>query len=280
MNLMQLVKVVLDDAYRAIKAEDDSEKDQLISAEILSFSKAYAKLTNVQTKPIDYSDPVKRFAYIFKYIVAHADYIMQLIRAEPSLRRLLGQPTAEVACLGGGPGSDLLGILKYMMMAGVGNTCLTCYIFDRERAWGDSRSDVARILRAPFSIYPVFQQMDVTDPCTWKSYQTFLRADLVTLSYFQSEVWRIKEQAEPFFHHCMAEMKKGSMVLFVDNNSPTFVGWFDELATHNKLKPVQKDCCMLAFSNDEEKKDLGPYFQKFGWPKRESDAAFRIMKKA
>jgi len=280
MTLMQLIKLVLDDAYRAIKAKSSAHKDELIKAEIASLSSAYAKLTNLQTGPIDYSDPVKRFAYIFKYTVAHADYIMQLIRGESNLRRLLSQQTAEVACLGGGPGSDLLGILKYMMLAGTQGTCLTCYIFDKERAWGDSWSDVARILRAPFNIYPVFQQMDVTDPTTWESYQKFLRADLFTLSYFLSEVWRIRKQAGPFFEHCLSQMKKGSMVLFVDNNSSQFVDWFDELASNNKLKAVKKACCMLAFSNDEEKNDLGPYFDKFGWPKRESNAAYRIMKKA
>jgi hypothetical protein len=70
------------------------------------------------------------------------------------------------------------------------------------------------------------------------------------------------------------------MILFVDNNSSQFVDWFDSLAERNKLNPVKKDCCRLAFSNDEEKKDLGLYFEKFGWPKRESDLAYRIMKKA
>jgi hypothetical protein len=277
---MQLVKVVLDDAYREIRAKRDADKDALIKAEIATLSAAYAGLTKPQVKPIDYSDPAKRFAYIFKYPVAHADYIMQLIRANADLQKLLQQETTEIACLGGGPGSDLLGILKYMMQAGVTNACLTCYIFDKERAWGDSWSDVARILEAPFRVYPVFQQLDVTDTDTWKSYQKYLRADLFTLSYFLSEVWKIKAQAEPFFDHCMSQMKKGSMILFVDNNSSQFVDWFDEMATRNKLICVKKACCRLAFSNDEEKTDLGLYFDKFGWPKRESDAAYRIMKKA
>jgi hypothetical protein len=280
MNLMQLVRAVLDDAYGAIEANDDSKKDELIKARITTLSLAYAKLTSAQARPIVYSDPVTRFAYIFKYTVAHADYIMQLISADGDLKRLLARQTAEIACLGGGPGSDFLGILKYMMQARARGSCLTCYIFDKERAWGDSWSDVARILKAPFSIYPVFQQLDVTDSTTWKRYQKFLRADLFTLSYFLSEVWKIRKQAEPFFDHCMSQMKKGSMILFVDNNSSQFVDWFDSLAERNRLTPVKQDCCRLAFSNDEEKKDLGPYFEKFGWPKRKSDLAYRIMKKA
>ncbi len=212
--------------------------------------------------------------------MAHADYIMQLIRCDTELRELFSRNAVEIACLGGGPGSDLLGILKYMMQAGVRDTCLTCYIFDKERAWGDSWSDIARVLKPPFSVYPIFQQMDVTDSVTWKSYQKFLRADLFTLSYFLSEVWRIRNQAKPFFSHCMSQMKKGSMVLFVDNNSSQFVDWFDELAKHNGLNTVREGSCMLAFSNDEETKDLGPYFDKFGWPKRKSDVAYRIMRKA
>ena len=279
MNLMQLIKLVLDDAYAAIAAKDDDAKDALIKKELTTLSSEYANLTNAKAKPIDYSDALKRFAYIYKYTVAHADYIMQLIAGEKELRDLLNRKIVEVACLGGGPGSDLLGILKYMMNSGIKNTILTCYIFDKERAWGDSWSDVARVLKAPFQVYPVFQQLDVTDPGTWKSYQKFLRADLFTLSYFLSEVWKIKEQAEPFFDHCISQMKKGSLILFIDNNSPRFVQWFDALVKKHGLQPVYVGEKKLAFSNNEEKTDLCIYFKKFGWPKRESDAAFRIMKK-
>ena len=204
---------------------------------------------------------------------------MQLVAAEGELRKLFARPEVEVACLGGGPGSDLLGILKYLIQAQIQKTCLTCYIFDKERAWGDSWSDVARLLKAPFQVYPVFQQMDVTDKSTWAGYQKFLRADLFTLSFFLSEVWRIREQADPFFNHCMGQMKSGSLLLFIDNNSSQFTDWFDALAKNHKLKPVRVDEKNLAFSNDEEKTDLGVYFEKFGWPKRASNAAYRVMRK-
>src|SRR5262249_22495096 len=155
------------------------------------------------------------------------------------MRKLFTRSNVEVACLGGGPGSDLLGVLKYMLQAKVDKTCLTCYIFDKERAWGDSWSDVARCLDAPFRVYPVFQQMDVTASETWASYEKFLRADLFTLSYFMSELWKIKTQAEPFFNHCLARMKPGSLLLFIDNNAPVFYSWFEFLATSHKLETIQ-----------------------------------------
>lgn len=279
MNLMQLIKLVLDDAYAAINAPDSATKDARIKKEIDNLSSEYGNLVSKASAPIDYSDGVKRFAYIYKYTVAHADYIMQLIQGSKELRDLLAKDSIEVACLGGGPGSDLLGILKYLIKAGAKDLSLKCYIFDKERAWGDSWSDVASVLESPFQLYPVFQQMDVTDSKTWASYQKFLRADLFTLSYFLSEVWKIKDSAEPFFEHCLSQMKSGAMILFVDNNDSRFRDWFDGMAKKHGLVVVKSAEGELCFSNHEEKTDLGKYFDKFGWPKRKSDAAWRIMKK-
>jgi hypothetical protein len=279
MNLMQLIKLVLDDAYTAIDAQDDATRDGLIKNELTNLSAEYGNLLSKTCAPIDYSNGVKRFAYIYKYTVAHADYIMQLIKGTDVLRDLLDKKSIEVACLGGGPGSDLLGILKYLIQTGATDLSLKCYIFDKERAWGDSWSDVASVLKPPFQLYPVFQQMDVTDATTWASYQKFLRADLFTLSYFLSEVWKIKDTAEPFFDHCLSQMKPGSMILFVDNNDSRFRDWFDAMANKHGLNAVVSAEGDLCFSNDEEKNDLGVYFGKFGWPKRRSDAAWRVMQK-
>ncbi len=279
MNLMQLIKLVLDDAYASINALNTTIKDAQIKQEIGNLSSEYEKLTQATSAPIDYSDGVKRFAYIYKYTVAHADYIMQTIERSKALRDLLAKNSIEVACLGGGPGSDLLGILKYLIKTGATNLSLKCYIFDKERAWGDSWSDVASQLKPPFQVFPVFQQMDVTDPNTWASYQKFLRADLFTLSYFLSEVWKIKAAAEPFFERCMSQMKSGSMMLFVDNNDPRFRDWFDGMAKKHGLVVILSAEGEISFSNNEEKTDLGEHYTKFGWPKRTSDAAWRIVRK-
>jgi SAM-dependent methyltransferase len=279
MNLMQLIKLVLDDAYAAIDAPDEATKDAQIKKALSDLSSEYGKLASKASTAIDYSDSVKRFAYIFKYTVAHADYIMQLIQGSRELQNLFSKDVVEVACLGGGPGSDLLGVLKYLIKTKAKNLTLKCYIFDKERAWGDSWSDVASQLQPPFQVFPVFQQMDVTDDKTWSSYQKFLRADLFTLSYFVSEVWKIKDAAEPFFEHCLSQMKSGSLLLFVDNNDSRFRDWFDAMSKKHGLLVVKSGEEELCFSNNEEKKDLGKYFDKFGWPKRKSDAAWRIMKK-
>jgi hypothetical protein len=279
MNLMQLIKLVLDDAYAAIDVSDQAVKDAQITYALGELTNEYGKLTINTCAAIDYSDDVKRFAYIYKYTVAHADYIMQLIQKSAVLQELFSKKSIEVACLGGGPGSDLLGVLKYLIRAEAKDLTLKCYIFDKERAWGDSWSDVASQLVPPFQVYPVFQQMDVTSPETWASYHKFLRADLFTLSYFLSEVWKIKDEAKPFFDHCLSGMKSGAMILFLDNNDTRFRQWFDEMAKTHGLKMVGSSEGEIAFSNEEQISDLGIYFNKFKWPKRKSQVAWRIMVK-
>lgn len=279
MTLTQLIKLVLDQAYDEMPYVNEEDKDQQVKERLESLSLMYSQLARGPHQPINYADPVTRFAYIYKYTIAHADYVMQLVRNCPELSQLFDGPMAAVACLGGGPGSDFLGIMKYMLSQGK-KADLTCHIFDRERAWGDSWSDVARSLDATFRFFPVFQQLDVTDASTWGSYSKYLKADVFTLSFFLSEVWKIKEDATPYFNYCLAKARKGAMFLFIDNNASEFYGWYDTLAASHGIQQVQGNSCKMAFSNEEEKADLGRYYGKFGWPKRESRVAFRVGRKS
>lgn len=276
LTLAQLIKLVLDEAYRDIGGKD-AAKDAAIAKELGVLSSSYGDLKNCKRCAIDYSSPISRFAYIYKYTVAHADYIKQIIQGCKELRALFDRSEVAVACLGGGPGSDLLGILKYMLRT-KSKATLTCYLFDRERSWGDSWSEVAKPLKADFQLYPVFQQLDVTDQSTWSSYRKFLHADLFTMSYFLSEVWSFRAAAEPFFEHCFKNAKQGAYFLFIDNNDEKgeFPGWFDAIAKRHGVRLIAAHSCEMAFSVDEEKKDLEPYYSKFDWPKRKGNVAIRV----
>jgi hypothetical protein len=279
MTLMQYIKLVLDDAYQLIEAADDSQKDILIKTELTNLQSEYGKLTCANRVPIDYSNPVKRFAYIYKYTVAHADYVRQVIDKEPSLQNKLTSGDIRLACLGGGPGSDLLGVIKFMIGRNVHDSSLISYIFDKERAWGDSWSDVAIKLSAPFKIYPVFEQMDITDERTWRSYQKYLNADVFTLSYFLSELYTIRLQAQPFLNYCLSRMKHGSMLLFVDNGHTDFSGWFDDLASSNKLEVLLSKTERMVAEHKEEKTDLDLYYTKFSSPKCQAEISYRVVRK-
>jgi len=100
MTPMQLIKLVLDEAYAELPGAE-AATDAEISATLTQLAPAYADLTNPHRKPIDYASPQARFAYIYKYTVAHADYIRQLIEDNDQLRASFQSESVSVARVGG-----------------------------------------------------------------------------------------------------------------------------------------------------------------------------------
>ena len=280
MTLTQLVRTVLDDAYESIEAASAAEKDKLIKAEIEGLTESYERLTDPSRPDIDYSRPEVRFAYIYKYTVAHADYIKQIIEKCDTLKQALQQEQVRVSCVGGGPGSDLLGILKFMLMEKTTTEFLSCKIVDRESAWADSWDGVSIKITAPFRVDTSFFPIDATDSATWRHQKKFMQSDLFTMSYFVSELWTQWRKSEQFFLDLISSMHSDALVLYVDNGDSRFTDVFDAVAGGSGLTVIKSGAKELAFGSEEEKRDLGPYLAKFGWPKRKSKVAFRILKKS
>src|ERR1035438_6237386 len=112
MNCFQLIKSVLDELYLVIPGKEPAKDDAIRKRLELFTSKQYPNLR--KGVDIDYKDAVSRFAYIYRYTTSHANIVCSLIRSDDTLRSLFKQPSLTVACIGGGPGSDFLGILKYL----------------------------------------------------------------------------------------------------------------------------------------------------------------------
>lgn len=275
MNVFQLIKSVLDELYRRIPGEA-AEKDKLINAQIKSLSKTYAKLSKEAPKT-NYADDITRFAYIYEYVTSHANVVYQIVRDCAALRNIFNAPQVTVTCIGGGPGSDFLGILKYILK-NKKTPSLKVNLFDREPAWSESWSDVDDKLG--LSISNRFMLFDVTKPETWKPYDKFLSADFFTMIYFVSEISTLHDKAEPFFKHLFENAKHGALLLYVDNRNQDFYGWFDSLISAYNWKVLMSDQVNLKIEDtSEEKKDLEPYYSKFPDPKLTANIAYRVYQK-
>jgi hypothetical protein len=228
--------------------------------------------------PIDYENPATRFAYIYRYVASHANMVYNLIKNSEDVSVLFDSEKVNVTCVGGGPGSDLLGVLKFMMNKKKSAT-LRCILYDKEQAWGDSWNDVDNKLDTPFRFSNFFQAFDVTVPSTWTRQTKYLHSNLFTMVYFMSEVYRVKESAELFFANLFDKAKEGALFLYVDNDNPAFYGWFDGLAAQHSLETIKSRSATMGMDWDEEKKDLGRYYEKFGCPKLEGIVAYRICRK-
>ncbi|MBI5297962.1 MAG: hypothetical protein HY869_21000 [Chloroflexi bacterium] len=277
MKCFQLVRSVLDEIYSEIPLQDEAQKDKAIKDEILSLRSKYAKLLS-SSRVIDYENPITRFSYIYSYVTSHANIVYNIIESSDMLCALMDSKKVSMTSIGGGPGSDLLGVIKYLTNASKSPT-LRCNLYDRESAWGESWSDVDNKLENPFKISIYFQQFDVGEPSTWVRHVKYLSSDLFTMVYFMSEVFGNKTTAEPFFNNLFANAKKGALFLYADNNTPDFYNWFDELAHRNSLITIESTSKNFNVNYDEEKTDLGIYYDKFGFPKLTANIAYRICQK-
>ncbi|MBN1960720.1 MAG: hypothetical protein JW841_07215 [Deltaproteobacteria bacterium] len=241
-------------------------------------STKYNQLTEPNVAKIDYSDPSTRFAYIYRYVTCHANLVYRLISTSNRLTKLFKAEQVTISCVGGGPGSDLLGAIKYYADHD-SLSKLKCYLLDGNKAWNESWSDVDKKVDSKLCLSVNFMPLDVTERNTWLPYKKYLQADLFTLVYFISELYRFRNQCTDYFNYLFSEAKSNSYMLFIDNNSANFYNWFDSLTQNYDWEVLEKDECNIQLDTDKEKTDLGEYFKKFGCPKLEANVAYRIIRK-
>jgi hypothetical protein len=277
MKCFQLVKTVLDELYARIPASSEAEKDGKIQAMLRKLEQNYAHL--VCENNIDHSDLVSRFAYIYKYVTCHANLVSQIIAESDDLGALFNREKVNVTCIGGGPGSDFLGILKYVLL-NQKSPFLRCTLYDREVGWGDCWNDVDEKLDPQMRISTFCQPADVTDVASWSVNIKYLNSDLFTMLYFLSELDSKKSSAEPFFLNLFQQAQPGALLLYIDNNHSQFYNWYDELVTQFPIEILlSREGSMRINDFTEEKTDLAKYWDKFGFPKLTADVAIRVCKK-
>ena len=283
MNCFELMSHVLEEEYRQIPGTE-SERDAQVSAALKRLGEHYKRVST--NGPGDYTDPATRFAYIFCYTTSHANLVYQVVENSEQLKTLFNRQFVEMACVGGGPGSDYLGVLKHLMLRDK-KPKLRCNLFDREAAWFETWSDVDRTVESEIQLSLPFIELDVTLPEKWQKHSKYYRSDLFTFVYFMSEVIKHEVQATPYFTTLMQRAGPGALFLFIDNNSSDHYGWFDKLAAANSLTILKEWRGTMYMPTGEEKKSLGRFFNKFWnadekkhWsPKLKADVAYRIAQK-
>src|SRR5258708_1061095 len=306
MNCFQIVKLMLDSLYIDIPASVPGGKDRAILQALNQLQKDYKAIHSgsradynldifdpfleddlcffdIETKIVDYSDPATKFAYVYKYLASHADMIYQCLEESPAVRNLFDRDKLKIRCIGCGPGSDLLGILKFC--AGTEKSPeLAVTLYDRNEAlWTKEVNAMFKILYSDKSVKLNINALDMTNANT-KQIRSLSNANLFTIVYFVSEVYADEDNAARFFNSLFDNMKAGAMVLFIDNGTPAdFYEWFDDLANGRDLRCVGgRDAYSFRVGSEEQKTDLELYYDKYSkehQPKLTSTISYRIYRK-
>lgn len=285
MTNFQLVQKALTELYKAARAQHGASTDHVITARIVQLAGRYRGL-GTTSSPIDYSDPASRFGYLFMYAAAHGDWVNSVLqKVWSTVHEALEKKVVRVSCIGGGPGSDILGVVKYLGLFGKGAQRLECYLLDREAGWEGTWSSVEKWLGTRLEVDTTFQRVDVFKPATWKDRRRFLKADLFTMSFFVSEIMSLdKDQKLGFFwNHLFENAKSGALFLYIDNGSSEFDSYFDGhwRGRSDMQSLLVRNDVAIRTSTDEQKSDLGDFLSKFPRsPKLASDhVSYRVLRK-
>ncbi|RTL24905.1 MAG: hypothetical protein EKK52_00140 [Burkholderiales bacterium] len=287
MTLFELVKITLDELYKNAQQVHGTNTDAEIKNRFNYLRASYTKLSDASRTPIDYRDPATRFAYVYRYVASHGDYVVQLLTmASAALGGgVFPKGTARVSCIGGGPGSDILAILKYLddYSAKEAVTKLVIYLLDKEQAWADTWTELDEKLNAGVSLNTNFQPLDVTNPASWTLQKKFLDADVFTLSYFVSEVYSLDSTGvvTNFWQTLFKEAKSGAIFLYDDNGTDDFNAYFDGQWQKAGLQVLAQGSNENWTPRYTERSDvLDTYKNKFSaWPKLKGYLSYRVLRK-
>jgi hypothetical protein len=278
MKCFNVVKAVLDETYDEIGGKP-AERDAKIQEALRKMSEKYNNL--LKSGGPDFSDPVTRFAYVFAYVPAHAHWLYELLTWSEEAKALFKSERLRVTCLGGGPGSDVVGLLKYLAESGV-EPKLFCEIVDGCVEWKQTWADLAFTLdAAPSTFHTDYVIHDVADRDTWNAPNKFAKADLFTINFFASEITHLGDVAKDYLFYVFERAKSGAIFLMNDNADSRFYEWFDQVAEKAGLEVLVTDMgTRKIYDGSERKAVIGQYSDRFErTAKMQGKMAWRVLRK-
>jgi hypothetical protein len=284
LNCFEIAKKVLDRSFAKIEGSQE-EKVKLINKRISELQTAYGNLD--QKDRVDYSDPITQFAYIYKYTTAHASYVCTLMEKADRKDALPTEGKIKLASIGGGPGSDFLGFLKFYNSSCYSGISAISNSFDKDSDWSYCWSKVFEEARectegeeACSSLSTNFHILDVCDPKSTQRIDDYTDSDIFTMIYFMSEVYQFRDKVAPFFTYLFSNIRKGATVLFIDNKTDRYREWFDFFVGANGYEVLISGEDRWVPSFDEQKAVLGEYLTLLKQnPKLQGDIAYRVVRK-
>lgn len=279
MKCFEVVKKVLEDTYQEIPGNDET-RDREITAAIHDLSSTYARVL-IGGGP-DFSNPVIRFAYVYTYVPAHAHWVSELIKWSDEAKNIFESDKVRIACIGGGPGSDLVGMLKYLDERSGDMPAIFCEIADGCELWKRTWSDIGFALDLPVRLNTDYVTHCVGKPDVWSHPVQFQKSDLLSMNFFVSEIAHLGDPAWEYIEEVLKRAKPGAVLLFNDNNDSRFFQRFDEISSRIGWEALLSEAGNRKVYDPGEKKDeLSEFREKFGRDSRlTGNVAWRVLRKA
>jgi len=245
---------------------------------------------------LQYRDPLCRMAYLYAYVAANANLVdiafqeFEPLSAVVAERLASGKPLT-VCSLGGGPGSELLGLAKYVERLAQGRCLeLDFVLLDNVKEWDETwntlRCDVmdqmaqayGAAASRPILVSHSFSPLDLTELSDFQNQPSrFANVDVFILNLVISEI--IDDPGEFADVVCwLAERSTGdSLFLVIDRNERRVLRAAERIledACLSRIGKFKRERCM---DYDEQKSDLGDWLDQLNWWPKVKLNAFCIL---
>jgi hypothetical protein len=244
---------------------------------------AYAGLHEQDRDQIPYRSLSARAAYLFGYAAPRAEYTKQFLLRH---RAKFGGPlftkkTLRVVSFGGGPASELVGLIGYLEDCSANEPVenLEYIVYDKDGEWETTASLVMSDLVTPIKIKENYKALDVIDS-TKMAKIDLANIDLVMFSYIMSELSRLEQKDVIIenFRRLLGTLSVGSKILFIDSLHPIFIQFFQSCKLVPGLRQKNDNGDPINFGLPKLPPTFGELKKKLDWvPRTELRAVSKLI---
>lgn len=273
----------------SLDAQGDADHDDWVdqvATRLASLEGSYRELLKPARDLIDYSELPTQAAYVFRYVLGHAEFAYDFLRhARDTLKApLFKSEELWVTSVGGGPGSELLGLLKYLAeeKSEPQVSKIVYTVIDKEKSWEHVAESFISKVDGEVNIELYFQTCDVTAK-TLPSAVTLKDEELVFMSFFISEVCALPEKVRVVsnVNSLLSSMKKDALLLYNDSNAYSFYKFMNDrwksVSTFQQLLEYEGEYKIDAPEYDGSFEE---YVDQYDYrPKLSSNAVTKLLRK-
>ncbi|XP_072039970.1 uncharacterized protein [Amphiura filiformis] len=221
-EIERLVIKAVEELFHNVPAASDVDRALKVRQAIHVISDTYKTKLSLDIRP-NWEDPAFRCAYVYLYFLKHSSLVCDILHTLLHPMAVDNfKPFMRVCCAGGGPGSEIVGIMMYLLnMNSV--PYMECSVMDLNPSWKHAWETIQKHIPPEPKVKVNYIPFDMADENSWlwRDFVSALSsADLVTfvksLSAVQTFIanHRIGTGAIPAV---LRALKPGAMVLYIDN---------------------------------------------------------------
>jgi Putative SAM-dependent methyltransferase len=240
----------------------------LVKDRVGSLEEAYKILNHDDRMPIDYRDLPTQAAYIFAYAMPRAYYSDEFLRRHHLAlgKSLFKDSKINVVSFGGGPGSELVGLLNYLDDEEMDEpvTSVSYRVYDKDGDWKSVAEQVVEKVQSGIKVDMAYHQLDLADDAA-TALVDVTDADLIVFSYVMSELCSLeaKDRIASNVNEILGKMRSGSAMLFIESKHPDFINFFKKCKGFHG-KQINEDCEIVNITAPNFQATFENYKTKLG----------------